>query len=214
MPAKASAACLGDALLQSMGADDLFDRARRRLTPKASAIGSRIAEAHAAAAKRRSGPGAYGHAPRRVPVAGRCKWKTGAFGRYGRARMPAPRERRGVFQARPKDPMTPTTHLALINVFIGDIQGGLGPFLGTWLAQQRQWSPSEIGSSPRSSRRRPAAERALRALVDRVERPRLLVVLSCAAILAGTLLLMPPTASCRCWPRSSSRRAARCCCSP
>ena len=88
--------------------------------------------------------------------------------------------------------MTPTTHLALINVFIGDIQGGLGPFLGTWLAQQRQWSPSEIGlvttlvgggalllSGP------------FGALVDRVERPRLLVVLSCAAILAGTLLLMP-----------------------
>lgn len=88
--------------------------------------------------------------------------------------------------------MAPTTHLALINTFIGDIQGGLGPFLGTWLAQQGQWSPSEVGfvttivgggvlllSGP------------FGALVDRLGRPRLLVVLSCAAILAGTLLLMP-----------------------
>lgn len=88
--------------------------------------------------------------------------------------------------------MAPTTHLALINVFIGDIQGGLGPFLGTWLAQMRQWSPSQIGlvttlvgvgtlllSGP------------FGALVDRLGRPRLLIVVSCAAILAGTLLLMP-----------------------
>lgn len=88
--------------------------------------------------------------------------------------------------------MAPTTHLALINVFIGDIQGGLGPFLGTWLAQMRQWSPSQIGlvttlvgagtlllSGP------------FGALVDRLGRPRLLIVISCAAILAGTLLLMP-----------------------
>ncbi|ABY29957.1 major facilitator superfamily MFS_1 [Methylorubrum extorquens PA1] len=91
-----------------------------------------------------------------------------------------------------KDSMAPTTHLALINVFIGDIQGGLGPFLGTWLAQMRQWSPSQIGlvttlvgvgtlllSGP------------FGALVDRLGRPRLLIVVSCAAILAGTLLLMP-----------------------
>ncbi|WP_156383829.1 hypothetical protein [Methylobacterium sp. Leaf456] len=47
--------------------------------------------------------------------------------------------------------MAPTTHLALINVFIGDIQGRLGPSLGTWLAQQRPWSPSEIGIVPPSS---------------------------------------------------------------
>lgn len=88
--------------------------------------------------------------------------------------------------------MAPTTHLALINVFIGDIQGGLGPFLGTWLAQMRQWSPSQVGlvttlvgagtlllSGP------------FGALVDRLGRPRLLIVIACAAILAGTLLLMP-----------------------
>ena len=38
--------------------------------------------------------------------------------------------------------MLATTHLALINVFTGDIQGGLGPFLGTWLAETGGWSPA------------------------------------------------------------------------
>ncbi|ACL59316.1 MFS transporter [Methylobacterium nodulans] len=88
--------------------------------------------------------------------------------------------------------MQATSHLALINVFVGDIQGGLGPFLGTWLAQAAQWSPSRIGlvttivgfstlvlSGP------------LGALVDRVGRPRLLIALACAAILGGTVMLMP-----------------------
>ncbi len=91
--------------------------------------------------------------------------------------------------------MAPTTHLALINVFIGDIQGGLGPFLGTWLAEAGSWSPARIGlvttlvgfgtlglSGP------------FGALVDRVGRPRLLIAAACAAILAGTLLLLPARA--------------------
>ncbi|RVU21048.1 MFS transporter [Methylobacterium oryzihabitans] len=88
--------------------------------------------------------------------------------------------------------MTPTTHLALINVFVGDIQGGLGPFLGTWLAQAAQWGPSQVGlvttlvgfatlglSGP------------MGALVDRLARPRLLLAVACGAILAGTLALLP-----------------------
>ena len=88
--------------------------------------------------------------------------------------------------------MAPTAHLALINLFIGDIQGGLGPFLGTWLAQAAGWSPARIGfvitlvgigtlflSGP------------FGALVDRYPRPRLLIALACGAILAGTLLLLP-----------------------
>ena len=91
--------------------------------------------------------------------------------------------------------MAPTTHLALINVFIGDIQGGLGPFLGTWLAEAGSWSPARVGlvttlvgfgtlllSGP------------FGALVDRIGRPRLLIAAACAAILAGTLLLLPARA--------------------
>lgn len=88
--------------------------------------------------------------------------------------------------------MAPTAHLALINLFIGDIQGGLGPFLGTWLAQSASWSPPRVGlvvtlvgvgtlflSGP------------FGALVDRVPRPRLLIAAACTGILAGTLLLLP-----------------------
>ncbi len=88
--------------------------------------------------------------------------------------------------------MAPTTHLALINVFIGDIQGGLGPFLGTWLAQMRQWSPSEVGLvTTLVGAGTLALSGPFGALVDRFGRPRLLIVIACAAILAGTLLLMP-----------------------
>jgi MFS family permease len=88
--------------------------------------------------------------------------------------------------------MLATTHLAFINVFTGDIQGGLGPFLGTWLAETGDWSPARVGfvttlvgfgalllSGPAG------------ALVDRVGRPRLLIAVACAAILGGTLLILP-----------------------
>ncbi len=88
--------------------------------------------------------------------------------------------------------MAPTANLALINLFIGDIQGGLGPFLGTWLAESASWSPARVGfvitlvgigtlflSGP------------FGALVDRFPRPRLLIALACGAILVGTLLLLP-----------------------
>ncbi len=88
--------------------------------------------------------------------------------------------------------MLATTHLALINVFTGDIQGGLGPFLGTWLAGAAAWSPARIGlvttlvgvgslllSAP------------FGALVDRLGRPRLLIALACGAILCGTLAILP-----------------------
>ncbi|MER2267379.1 MFS transporter [Methylobacterium oxalidis] len=91
--------------------------------------------------------------------------------------------------------MNATTHLSLINIFIGDIQGGLGPFLGTWLAETGSWSPARVGfvttlvgigtlflSGP------------FGALVDRLGRPRLLIGAACAAILAGTLLLLPAKA--------------------
>lgn len=88
--------------------------------------------------------------------------------------------------------MSPPFHLALINLFIGDIQGGLGPFLGTWLAETGAWGPARVGSvvtlvgfgtlflsGP------------FGALVDRLGRPRLLIAAACGAILAGTLLLLP-----------------------
>ncbi len=41
--------------------------------------------------------------------------------------------------------MSAIAHLAAINFFTGDIQGGLGPFLATWLAEMGHWSPDRIG---------------------------------------------------------------------
>ena len=91
--------------------------------------------------------------------------------------------------------MAPTTHLALINFFTGDIQGGLGPFLGTWLAEAAAWSPARIGFvTTLVGFAVLALSGPFGALVDRVPRPRLLIVSACAAILAGTLLLLPARA--------------------
>lgn len=87
---------------------------------------------------------------------------------------------------------SPTTHLAIINVFVGDIQGGLGPFLATWLAEAAQWGPKEIGlvttvvGLATLVINGPAG-----ALVDRSRYPRLLVAGACFAILVGTLALLP-----------------------
>ncbi|ACA17652.1 major facilitator superfamily MFS_1 [Methylobacterium sp. 4-46] len=88
--------------------------------------------------------------------------------------------------------MQATTHLALINVFVGDIQGGLGPFLGTWLAASAQWSPGRVGLvTTVVGLATLALSGPLGALVDRVGRPRLLIALACGAILGGTVLLLP-----------------------
>ena len=87
--------------------------------------------------------------------------------------------------------MSPTAHLAAINLFTGDIQGGLGPFLATWLAKHGHWNPAKIGvvntvvGLATLLLNGPAG-----ALVDRTGRPRLELALACAAILAGTLLIL------------------------
>jgi MFS family permease len=88
--------------------------------------------------------------------------------------------------------MSPAAHLALINFFTGDIQGGLGPFLGTWLAANGHWSAARVGSVTTAiglfalMLNGPAG-----AIVDHTSFPRLQLGLACAAILAGTLLILP-----------------------
>ncbi|GJD50236.1 putative MFS-type transporter [Methylobacterium crusticola] len=91
--------------------------------------------------------------------------------------------------------MTPTAHLALINASVGDIQGGLGPFLGTWLAQAAHWGPSQVGLvTTIVGFATLALSGPMGALVDRAARPRLLIAAACAMILAGTVLLLPARA--------------------
>jgi MFS family permease len=88
--------------------------------------------------------------------------------------------------------MSPAAHLALINFFTGDIQGGLGPFLATWLAGNGHWSPARVGSVTTAiglfalMLNGPAG-----AIVDHTSFPRLQLGVACAAILGGTLLIVP-----------------------
>ncbi|MGY4802289.1 MFS transporter [Teichococcus aerofrigidensis] len=86
--------------------------------------------------------------------------------------------------------MSPTRHLSIVYFFTGNIQGGLGPFLATWLAQTKAWTPERIGwintlvGLAALLLNGPAG-----ALVDRLKLPRLLLGLACAAIFGGTALL-------------------------
>jgi MFS family permease len=88
--------------------------------------------------------------------------------------------------------MSPAAHLALINFFTGDIQGGLGPFLGTWLAANGHWSAARVGSVTTAiglfalMLNGPAG-----AIVDHTSFPRLQLGIACGAILGGTLLILP-----------------------
>jgi len=82
--------------------------------------------------------------------------------------------------------------LPLVNFFMADVGGGLGPFLSTWLAQSAGWNPAQIGwvvavgSVTGALLSAPAGQ-----LVDRLGLPRLMLGLACALILAGTLIMLP-----------------------
>jgi MFS family permease len=85
--------------------------------------------------------------------------------------------------------MSPLAGLAALNFFSADVQGGLGPFLATWLAASVHWTPERIGLVMTISGiaglvfNGPAG-----ALVDREGRPRWFIVLATLAIAAGTLV--------------------------
>ncbi len=87
--------------------------------------------------------------------------------------------------------MSPSFGLPAINFFIADVGGGMGPFLPTWLAQVEHWSPSQISFILSAAL---VAGMVLNTpagvLVDRVGRPRLMLFVTCGAILAGTLALL------------------------
>jgi predicted MFS family arabinose efflux permease len=88
--------------------------------------------------------------------------------------------------------MQPGVGLAAVNFFLADVQGGIGPFLATWLAQAAHWDPARVGLVITVSGliglvcNTPAG-----ALVDRLEWPRFWVAASALATVAGTLTLLP-----------------------
>jgi MFS family permease len=79
----------------------------------------------------------------------------------------------------------------IVNFFLADVAGGLGPFLPAWLASVLHWAPERIGivmtvgSIAGLVFNTPAG-----AMVDRFGRPKLMIALGSAFILAGTLLLV------------------------
>ncbi|MBV9782523.1 MAG: MFS transporter [Acidisphaera sp.] len=87
--------------------------------------------------------------------------------------------------------LSPLISLAAINFFLGDVQGGLGPFLQTWLAGAGGWSPARIGTVVTLVG---LASLALNGpaglLVDRLARPRLLLCIGCAGLVGGSMLLL------------------------
>ncbi len=82
--------------------------------------------------------------------------------------------------------MSPTGALAAINFFEADVEGGLGPFLATWLAGAAKWQPEQIGLVMTITGlvglvfNAPAG-----ALVDRIGRPRMLMALATALVVVG-----------------------------
>ena len=88
--------------------------------------------------------------------------------------------------------MSPSFHLAAINFFTGDIQGGLGPFLAAWLAQTGHWSPEHVGLVTTAVGFGGMFLNSPAGLVaDHTRHPKLLLAASCAVILVGTVLVVP-----------------------
>jgi MFS family permease len=81
--------------------------------------------------------------------------------------------------------------LSAVNFFLADVNDGLGPFLATWLAEAAHWDPARIGLVMTIAGiaglvcNGPAG-----GLVDRLDRPRLLLALAGLAVVTGTLALL------------------------
>ena len=102
--------------------------------------------------------------------------------------------------------MSPTAALVALNFFLADVQGGLGPFLATWLATTG-WDPERIGLVMTISGlaslvfNSPAG-----VLIDRTCRFRLWVAIASLAVVLGTLATLPARSSSR---SPSARSRAR-----
>lgn len=87
--------------------------------------------------------------------------------------------------------MTPMLGLPAINFFMADVGGGMGPFLSTWLAEVEHWGPARIslilstGLVAGVALTTPAGM-----VIDRLGRPRLMLAVTCLAIMAGTLAML------------------------
>src|SRR5579875_1683444 len=83
--------------------------------------------------------------------------------------------------------MSPSVCLPVINFFMSDVGGGMGPFLSTWLSEAERWPPDQIqyvlsaGLIAGMFMATPAG-----AFIDRVGRPRLMLFVTCLMSSGGT----------------------------
>lgn len=88
--------------------------------------------------------------------------------------------------------MTPSLALPVVNFFMADVGGGIGPYLSVWLQghdgfdAERVGTVLTVGSIAGALVATPAGQ-----LVDRLGRPRLMLGLACLLIVAGSLALIP-----------------------
>ena len=86
--------------------------------------------------------------------------------------------------------MTPSIGLPVINFFMADVGGGMGPFLSTWLAEAEKWPADQIGLVLSVGliagmlMATPAG-----ALIDRFGHPRMMLFVTCLMIMGGTLAM-------------------------
>ncbi len=86
--------------------------------------------------------------------------------------------------------MAPSIGLPVINFFMADVGGGMGPFLSTWLSEAENWPPDQIGlvlSAGLVAGMLMAVPAG--ALIDRIGRPRLMLTFTCLLIMGGTLAM-------------------------
>ncbi|WP_158742382.1 MFS transporter [Acidisphaera sp. L21] len=86
--------------------------------------------------------------------------------------------------------MSPSIGLPVINFFMADVGGGMGPFLSTWLSEAEKWPPDQIGlvlSAGLVAGMLMAIPAG--ALIDRLGRPRLMLAFTCLLIMGGTLAM-------------------------
>lgn len=86
--------------------------------------------------------------------------------------------------------MSPAIGLPIVNFFMSDVGGGMGPFLSTWLTEAEKWPPDQIGLVLSAGliagtlMATPAG-----ALIDRVGHPRIMLAVTCLMIMGGTLAM-------------------------
>lgn len=82
-----------------------------------------------------------------------------------------------------------------LNFFLADVRDGMGPFLGTFLREYRQWDPGRVGIALAASQIGTVlAQAPAGALIDRIRWKRMAIAVAAAIVAAGCMgLYLVPT---------------------